>query len=101
MPILGAQDLKQAGADACVFLPDFGHLHVCQEWIEALEASSIDTALVAGFLGILLSSGMRCLVLSCIPVCIPVIFPFVSCFLIGSRRLVMCKHVQTQVVGQA
>ena len=51
MPMLGNQDLKEAGPDACVFLPHFAHPHGCDEWVQALEASQVSLALVADFLG--------------------------------------------------
>ena len=49
IPIMGAQDLLNAGPDACVFLPEMAHPNGCEEWVRALELSQVSTAVVAGF----------------------------------------------------
>jgi hypothetical protein len=50
VPMLSAHDLKQAGPDACVFLPDLRHPHGCEEWVTALERSAVAGAVVADFM---------------------------------------------------
>ena len=50
VPMLSAHDLKQAGPDACVFLPDLRHPTGCEEWVSALERSAVAGAVVADFM---------------------------------------------------
>ena len=45
IPIMGAQDLLNAGPDACVFLPEMAHPNGCEEWVrtEACDRGAVAT----------------------------------------------------------